>query len=179
MAEIPFILVTSTMFVVPFYFIMGFAVDAAKFFLYWMFVTFGLSGFTYNGQMTMSLVRDAETAQGIGGKLSGGECFVFLSPGRCLHTKCFHGLLLFVLSYNHRVVRILHCNVLWDFDPSGPDPSILDIYVLASSGYVVENGSERAFVESFVALIISMLAIPLLRRCNLSCVSAICRSLLV
>ncbi|GAX16151.1 hypothetical protein FisN_3Hh368 [Fistulifera solaris] len=67
--EIPFVLMTSTMYVIPFYFIMGFDVDAGKFFLFYLFVTLGFCSFTFLGQMFVSLLRDAETAQVIGGVL--------------------------------------------------------------------------------------------------------------
>lgn len=65
--EIPFVILTSTMYVIPFYFIMGFDVDAGKFFLFYLFVTLGFFSFTFLGQMFVSLLRDAETAQVIGG----------------------------------------------------------------------------------------------------------------
>ena len=68
-AEIPFILITSAVFSVLFYFIMGFASDSRKFFLFFLFSTFGLSTFTFMGQMLVSLFRDKETAQGFGGLL--------------------------------------------------------------------------------------------------------------
>lgn len=44
-----------------------FTPDAGKFFAFFGFVTFGFMTFTFLGQMFMSLVRDAQTAQGIGG----------------------------------------------------------------------------------------------------------------
>lgn len=50
-----------------FYFILGFAVDAAKFFLFFTFVFLGLCTFTFLGQMLVSLFRDSQTAQGFGG----------------------------------------------------------------------------------------------------------------
>lgn len=69
--EIPFVVVTATMYVIPFYFIMGFDVDAGKFFLFYLFVTLGFFCFTYLGQMFVSLLRDTETAQVIGGVIVG------------------------------------------------------------------------------------------------------------
>lgn len=65
--ELPFVFLTSTMYVIPFYFIMGFDVDAGKFFLFYLFVTLGFCSFTFLGQMFVSLLRDAETAQVVGG----------------------------------------------------------------------------------------------------------------
>lgn len=62
-AEVPFLLVTSLVFSVLFYFIMGFAPEADKFLLFFLFLVLGLTTFTYTGQMFVSLVRDAETAQ--------------------------------------------------------------------------------------------------------------------
>lgn len=67
LAEAPFILLTGLVFMVCFYFIMGFALDAGKFFLFFMFVVLALSVFTFAGQMFVSLLRDSQTAQGIGG----------------------------------------------------------------------------------------------------------------
>lgn len=67
LAEVPFILLTSFVFVIFFYFIMGMSTDAGKFFLFFLFATFGLGSFTYTGQMLVSLLRDGETAQGFGG----------------------------------------------------------------------------------------------------------------
>lgn len=65
-AEIPFLLIASTVFNVIFYFVMGFALDVAKFFLFYMFVTFAISLFSYLGQTLVSLVRDSQTAQAMG-----------------------------------------------------------------------------------------------------------------
>eukprot|EP00522_Entomoneis_paludosa_P012046 CAMPEP_0172443714 /NCGR_PEP_ID=MMETSP1065-20121228/3929_1 /TAXON_ID=265537 /ORGANISM="Amphiprora paludosa, Strain CCMP125" /LENGTH=1500 /DNA_ID=CAMNT_0013194039 /DNA_START=53 /DNA_END=4555 /DNA_ORIENTATION=+ len=67
LAEFPFIMIASLLFVVPFYFMMGFAVDAEKFFLFYCFTYLGFNVFTFTGQMFVSLLRDAETAQAIGG----------------------------------------------------------------------------------------------------------------
>uniref|UniRef100_A0A7S2YLL6 ABC transporter domain-containing protein n=1 Tax=Entomoneis paludosa TaxID=265537 RepID=A0A7S2YLL6_9STRA len=67
LAELPFIFICSMLFTLPFYFMMGFAVDAPKFFLFYCFTYLGFNLFTFSGQMFMSLVRDAETAQAIGG----------------------------------------------------------------------------------------------------------------
>lgn len=68
-AEYPFIFISSMVFVIPFYFIMGLAVDAEKFFLFYAFTFLGFNTFTFTGQMFVSLVRDAQTAQAIGGLL--------------------------------------------------------------------------------------------------------------
>jgi ABC-type multidrug transport system permease subunit len=67
LAEIPFILLSSMLFVVIFYFMVGFAVDAAKFFLFYLFFTLNMACFTFIGQMLMALNRDSVTAQGFGG----------------------------------------------------------------------------------------------------------------
>jgi len=92
LAEIPFIFMAATIFMVLFYFIMGvshvfvsfvlvsvpycgadslslfqFANDAKKFFLFFMFFTFNLATYTFTGQMATSLLRDAATAQVVGG----------------------------------------------------------------------------------------------------------------
>jgi len=47
----------------------GFSLDAAKFFLFYLFVALAMAVFTFTGQMLMSLFRDAQTAQGLGGIL--------------------------------------------------------------------------------------------------------------
>jgi len=66
LAEIPFIMLASMVFVVIFYFMLGFADDAAKFFLYYLFFTLNMGAFTFLGQMLVALSRDAVTAQGFG-----------------------------------------------------------------------------------------------------------------
>mmetsp|Transcript_5811 Transcript_5811/g.16301 ORF Transcript_5811/g.16301 Transcript_5811/m.16301 type:complete len:1475 (+) Transcript_5811:148-4572(+) len=66
-AEYPFLAVSSAFFVLPFYFLMGFELDAEKFFLFYCFTFLSFNTFTFSGQMFMSLVRDSETAQAIGG----------------------------------------------------------------------------------------------------------------
>jgi ABC-type multidrug transport system permease subunit len=78
LAEVPFILLTSTAFSVLFYFIMGFSSAAHKFFLFFIFTTCGLMAFTFGGQMLVSLLRDSETAQGIGALW---VCFTSLFSG--------------------------------------------------------------------------------------------------
>ena len=67
LAEVPFVFMASIVFSVTFYFIMGFATDAGKFFYFFMFFFFGLASFTFIGQMLVSLLRDATTAQVLGG----------------------------------------------------------------------------------------------------------------
>ena len=64
--EIPFILLSSMVFVCLWYFTVGFAVEAGKFFLYWLFMVFSLGVFTFFGQAFMALFRDSQTAQGFG-----------------------------------------------------------------------------------------------------------------
>jgi len=44
----------------------GFSLEAAKFFLFYLFTTFANCVFTFTGQMLMSLFRDAQAAQGLG-----------------------------------------------------------------------------------------------------------------
>lgn len=68
-AECPFILVASLVFCICFYFLVGFSTLAYKFFLYYLFFTLNLGLWTFAGQMMMSLVKDAQTAQGFGGLL--------------------------------------------------------------------------------------------------------------
>lgn len=67
LAEIPFTFASATMFVIPFYFMMGFANDAEKFFTFYFIIILGFSMFTFIGQMLVSLLRDAQTAQVFGG----------------------------------------------------------------------------------------------------------------
>jgi len=64
LAEMPFILLAGMIFTVCFYFLMGFAIEAYKFFLFYFFATFAIGNFTYLGQMLVSLFRDSQTAQG-------------------------------------------------------------------------------------------------------------------
>lgn len=70
-AETPFILLGAMIFVVPFYFLCGFALDAGKFFWYYFFMALTIGLFTFNGQMMMSLFRDSVTAQGFSGVVIG------------------------------------------------------------------------------------------------------------
>lgn len=48
-------------------FIVGLSLDPSKFFLFYVFTALAFAVFTFTGQMLMSLVRDAQTAQGLGG----------------------------------------------------------------------------------------------------------------
>jgi len=58
-------------FQVIFYFMVGFANDAGKFWLFYLFLGLNSGLMTMLGQMAVSLVRDSATAQGLGGVLSG------------------------------------------------------------------------------------------------------------
>jgi ABC-type multidrug transport system permease subunit len=83
LAEIPFILLASLLFSVLFYFLIGLSLNAAKFFLFFMFVAFGIGTFALIGQMLMSLFKDAQTAQGIGALVSSSTSLfagVFIRP---------------------------------------------------------------------------------------------------
>lgn len=71
LVEAPFILLSSLLFCLLWYFTAGFALNAAKFFLYFLFMTFSLGVFTFFGQGLMAIFRDAQTAQGFGALLIG------------------------------------------------------------------------------------------------------------
>jgi len=71
LVEVPFIFLSSMVFCLLWYFTVGFAVDAGKFFLYWVFMTFSLGIFTFFGQGFMAVFRDSQTAQGFGSLLIG------------------------------------------------------------------------------------------------------------
>lgn len=64
--EIPFVFLASTIFVMLFYWIMGFRAEAGPFFLFYLFFTLTLGAFSFIGQMLSSLFRDSETSQGFG-----------------------------------------------------------------------------------------------------------------
>jgi len=66
LVELPFIILSSLVFCLLWYFTVGFAVEAGKFFLYWLFMTFSLGVFTFFGQGFMAIFRDSQTAQGFG-----------------------------------------------------------------------------------------------------------------
>jgi ABC-type multidrug transport system permease subunit len=68
-AELPFIMLSSMVFCVCFYFLVGFSTLAYKFFWYYLFFTLNLGAFTFLGQMMTALFRDSQTAQGFGGLL--------------------------------------------------------------------------------------------------------------
>lgn len=70
LAEVPFLIGTSLLYTTIFYFMLGFAVDAEKFFFYWLFILLCMSLFTYTGQMLVALCRNAQIAQGFGGLLA-------------------------------------------------------------------------------------------------------------
>mmetsp|Transcript_3054 Transcript_3054/g.4361 ORF Transcript_3054/g.4361 Transcript_3054/m.4361 type:complete len:251 (+) Transcript_3054:1980-2732(+) len=63
LAEIPFIMLSSMIFVLIFYFMMGFETVAYKFFLYYLFFTANMAIFTFIGQMLIALLRDSGSAQ--------------------------------------------------------------------------------------------------------------------
>lgn len=65
-AEIPFVILASSAFVLIFYFTMGLAMNASQFFLFWWFVTLAIATYTYIGQMLVALLKDSQTAQGLG-----------------------------------------------------------------------------------------------------------------
>mmetsp|Transcript_10409 Transcript_10409/g.22509 ORF Transcript_10409/g.22509 Transcript_10409/m.22509 type:complete len:256 (+) Transcript_10409:2-769(+) len=71
LVEIPFICLASLVFTLLWYFTVGFAVEAGKFFLYLLFVTLSLGTFTFLGQGFMAVFRDSQTAQGFGSLLIG------------------------------------------------------------------------------------------------------------
>ena len=71
LVEAPFILLSSMVFCLLWYFTAGFALNAAKFLLYFLFMTFSLGVFTFFGQGLMAIFRDAQTAQGFGALLIG------------------------------------------------------------------------------------------------------------
>ena len=100
-AEIPFICWAAMAFVVIFYFMVGFAAEAAKFFTYYLFFTLTLATFTYLGQMLTALLRDAETAQLLGSGVAGMSalfCGVLIKvraviPAYCVQTKGYDAFL--------------------------------------------------------------------------------------
>lgn len=64
LSEVPFFLTAGMIFTVCFYFLMGFAIEADKFFLFYFFYTFAVGNFSFLGQMLVALFRDSQTAQG-------------------------------------------------------------------------------------------------------------------
>lgn len=54
-AEVPFVLLSSMIFCVCFYFLVGFSSLAYKFFLYYLFFTLNLCAFTFLGQVSKRL----------------------------------------------------------------------------------------------------------------------------
>jgi ABC-type multidrug transport system ATPase subunit len=64
LAEIPFLIGTSLLYTTIFYFMLGFAADAERYFYYYLFMLLCMSLFTYTGQMFVSLCRNAQIAQG-------------------------------------------------------------------------------------------------------------------
>jgi len=70
-SEIPFIVVSGMIFLVCFYFLLGFSLLAYKFFLYYMFFTLNMAFWTFLGQGFMALFKDSVTAQGFGAVITG------------------------------------------------------------------------------------------------------------
>lgn len=70
LAEVPFLVGTSLLYTTIFYFMLGFAPDAGKFFFYYLFMLLCMAFFTYTGQMFVALCPDAQIAQGFCGLLS-------------------------------------------------------------------------------------------------------------
>lgn len=68
-AEIPFLLLASMIFVIIFYFMIGFTADVTKFFLFYLFFTLNMAVWTFLGQMFVALTRNALGAQGLGSLL--------------------------------------------------------------------------------------------------------------
>lgn len=71
LVEIPFLILASMVFVVLWYFTVGFAMNAGKFFLYCLFMFLSLAVFTFLGQGFMAVFPDSQTAQGFGSLLIG------------------------------------------------------------------------------------------------------------
>mmetsp|Transcript_27588 Transcript_27588/g.66312 ORF Transcript_27588/g.66312 Transcript_27588/m.66312 type:complete len:915 (-) Transcript_27588:593-3337(-) len=65
-AELPFLIGTCFTYTTIFYFMLGFAADAGKFFFYYLFMWLCMSCFTYFGQMLVAISPDAQIAQGFG-----------------------------------------------------------------------------------------------------------------
>lgn len=66
LVEIPFIMLSSMVFCLLWYFTVGFEADATKFFLYFLFVSFNAAIFTFYGQGLIATLPDTQTAQGFG-----------------------------------------------------------------------------------------------------------------
>jgi ABC-type multidrug transport system permease subunit len=72
LAELPFLIGTCFLYTTIFYFVIGFAPEATKFFLYYLFMFLAMALFTYLGQMLVALSPDVQIAQGFGGLI--GSC---------------------------------------------------------------------------------------------------------
>lgn len=68
--EIPFLVGTCFLYVTIFYFMIGFAAEAGKYFYYYFFMFLCMANFTFLGQMFVALSPDAQIAQGFGGLLA-------------------------------------------------------------------------------------------------------------
>jgi ABC-type multidrug transport system ATPase subunit/ABC-type multidrug transport system permease subunit len=70
LAELPFLIGTCFLYTTIFYFMIGFAPEATKFFLYYLFMFLAMALFTYLGQMLVALSPNAQIAQGFGGLIA-------------------------------------------------------------------------------------------------------------
>jgi ABC-type multidrug transport system ATPase subunit/ABC-type multidrug transport system permease subunit len=66
-AEIPFLIGTCFLYTTIFYFMLGFAAEASKFFFYFLFMFLCMANFTFLGHTFVALSPDAQIAQGFGG----------------------------------------------------------------------------------------------------------------
>ena len=66
MLQLPYLVMSSITFVIPYFFIVGFDKGdvASKFFWYWVYQGLFMSAMVYHGHMMASILPNAETANG-------------------------------------------------------------------------------------------------------------------
>jgi ABC-type multidrug transport system ATPase subunit/ABC-type multidrug transport system permease subunit len=127
-AELPFLVGTCFIYVSIFYFMIGFSVEAGKFFFYYLFMFLCMANFTYMGQMFVALTPDAQIAQGFGGLVASNTglfsgvlirpqnipnfwIFMYwLMPGHYI----FEGLLMTQYNNNDTPIQASTGSAFWD-----------------------------------------------------------------
>jgi len=75
MGEMPYIALTSVLFSIPFYFLLGLFATALKFLQFWGFFLLNLAIYTYFGQLFACLVPDTPTATNVASSVIGLNLF--------------------------------------------------------------------------------------------------------
>merc|ERR1711862_540613 len=101
--EIPFIMMSSMIFNIFWYFMAGFSNEAYRFFLYYLFFTLNMSFWTFIGQTFMALFKDVATAQGFGAVMNN---FNSLFAGVLIRPQ-------FITHFGYSCIGLCHRITFW------------------------------------------------------------------